>query len=150
MEHLLGTKLYFTISEVVAITGLPPYTLRAWEKEFSCLRPRRVHGKNRAYRHRDIGILLLIKRLLYQEGYTVKGAKQRFKKEPDLVRQAIEQIGGSVTVEREAAPAEPAEPRPVPRRGSPASACAPGEVLRRAQWVDELRQELRAVLELLS
>ena len=82
----VGKKLYYSISEVAEITDLQPYTLRAWEKEFTCLRPRRARGKNRAYRGRDIGIVLLIKQLLYEEGYTTKGVKQKLKNEPELLK----------------------------------------------------------------
>ena len=60
MNSSWGTKLYYSIGEVADLTELPPYTLRAWVKEFSALRPRRVRGKNRAYRERDIGGILLI------------------------------------------------------------------------------------------
>lgn len=81
----VGKKLYYSISEVAEITDLQPYTLRAWEKEFACLRPRRARGKNRAYRERDIGIVLLIKQLLYEEGYTTKGVKSKLKNEPELL-----------------------------------------------------------------
>jgi DNA-binding transcriptional MerR regulator len=86
VKNSLGTKLYYSISEVAEITGLQPYTLRAWEKEFVCLRPRRARGKNRAYRERDIGIIQLIKQLLYDEGYTTKGVKQKLKNEPELLQ----------------------------------------------------------------
>ena len=88
MKNPLKRKLYYSISEVAEITKLQPYTLRAWEKEFSCLRPRRIRGKNRSYRARDIGIVLLIKRLLYDERYTTQGASQKLKNEPELVRNA--------------------------------------------------------------
>ena len=88
MKNPLKTKLYYSISEVAEITDLQPYTLRSWEKEFSCLRPHRIHGKNRAYRERDIGIILLIKRLLYEERYTTQGASKKLKNEPDLVHNA--------------------------------------------------------------
>ena len=88
MRNPLKTKLYYSISEVAEITDLQPYTLRSWEKEFSYLRPRRIHGKNRAYRERDISIILLIKRLLYEERYTTQGASKKLKNEPDLVRNA--------------------------------------------------------------
>ena len=90
MKNSLTRKLYYSISEVAKITQLQPYTLRAWEKEFSCLRPRRHHGKNRSYRARDIGIIILIKRLLYDERYTTQGVSQKLKNEPDLVRHAAE------------------------------------------------------------
>jgi len=86
VKSRVGTKLYYSISEVAEITDLQPYTLRAWEKEFPCLRPRRARGKNRAYRERDIGIIQLIKQLLYEEGYTTKGVKQKLKNEPGLLR----------------------------------------------------------------
>ena len=82
----VGKKLYYSISEVAEITDLQPYTLRAWEKEFACLRPRRARGKNRAYRERDIGIVLLIKQLLYEDGYTTKGVKVKLKNEPELLQ----------------------------------------------------------------
>ena len=62
MAISLGTKLYYSIGEVADLTELAPYTLRAWEGEFSCLRPKRVRGKNRAYKKRDIAIILLILR----------------------------------------------------------------------------------------
>ena len=86
IKNRVGKKLYYSISEVAEITDLQPYTLRAWEKEFTCLRPRRARGKNRAYRGRDIGIVLLIKQLLHEEGYTTKGVKQKLKNEPELLQ----------------------------------------------------------------
>ena len=92
MNNPLGTKLYYSISEVAELTELQPYTLRAWEKEFPCLRPRRARGKNRAYRERDIGIILLIKKLLYEERYTTQGVKKKLKSEPELLRRIGSQM----------------------------------------------------------
>lgn len=92
MKNPLGNKLYYSISEVADLTHLQPYTLRAWEKEFSCLRPRRARGKNRAYREKDIGIILLIKELLYEERYTTQGVKQKLKNEPELLQTAAQDI----------------------------------------------------------
>ena len=93
MKNPLQNKLYYSISEAAELTQLQPYTLRAWEKEFSCLRPRRARGgKNRAYRERDIGIILLLKRLLYEERYTTQGVKKKLKDEPELLRQVGEQV----------------------------------------------------------
>lgn len=83
-------KLYYSIGEVAEVTGLPPYTLRSWEKEFPCLRPKRVRGKNRAYRPRDIGIILLIKRLLQEERYSMEGARRKLRSEPELVQKAAD------------------------------------------------------------
>ena len=92
MNNPLGTKLYYSISEVAELTDLQPYTLRAWEKEFPSLRPRRARGKNRAYRERDIGIILLIKKLLYEERYTTQGVKKKLRNEPELLRQIGSQM----------------------------------------------------------
>ena len=90
----VGTKLYYSIGEVAELTGLPPYTLRSWEKEFPCLRPRRVRGKNRAYRARDIGIVLLIKRLLHEERYSTVGARKKLRDTPELIQEAAEGFAG--------------------------------------------------------
>ena len=103
MKNPLGTKLYYSISEVAEITDLQPYTLRAWEKEFSCLRPRRARGKNRAYREKDIGVILLIKGLLYAERYTTQGVKQKLKSEPELLRRAADHM---VALEKRRSPEE--------------------------------------------
>ena len=92
MRNPLTTKLYYSISEVSRLTELQPYTLRAWEKEFNCLKPRRARGKNRAYRERDIGIILLIKHLLHRERYTIAGVRQKIKTEPELLRHASENV----------------------------------------------------------
>ncbi len=90
-EHKPGIgKLYYSIGEVAEVTGLPPYTLRSWEKEFPCIRPKRVRGKNRAYRPRDIGIILLIKRLLHEERYSTEGARRKLRNEPELVQKAAD------------------------------------------------------------
>ena len=95
MKNLFRNKLYYSISEVAELTNLQPYTLRAWEKEFSCLRPRRVRGKNRAYRQRDICIVLMIKRLLHEERYTIQGVRQKIKSEPELLRHVVENFQSS-------------------------------------------------------
>ncbi|RKZ30411.1 MerR family transcriptional regulator [bacterium] len=72
-------KLYYSITEVGEITGLKPHILRYWESEFPFLRPKRNRAGNRAYRQKDIEMIQQIKRLLYDEGYTIEGAKQRIR-----------------------------------------------------------------------
>ncbi|MDA0336372.1 MAG: MerR family transcriptional regulator [bacterium] len=99
MPNALGTKLYYSIGEVAELTELAPYTLRAWESEFVCLRPKRVRGKNRAYRERDIAIILLIRRLLHEERYSTRGAQQRLRNEPELIRGAIAYVARMVAVD---------------------------------------------------
>ena len=70
-------RLYFRIGEVSSITGIPPYVLRYWETEFPILQPRKSGGGQRLYRKRDVAMVLEIKKLLYQERYTVAGARRR-------------------------------------------------------------------------
>jgi DNA-binding transcriptional MerR regulator len=79
-------RLYFRIGEVSAITGVPPYVLRYWESEFSSLQPRKSGGGQRLYRKRDVVMLLEVKRLLYQERYTVAGARRRLMEREDRAR----------------------------------------------------------------
>jgi DNA-binding transcriptional MerR regulator len=72
-------KYYYTIGEVCAITELKPSVLRFWETQFPELRPRRRKSGNRRYTPYDIETIKKIKYLLYEKGYTIKGAKKRLK-----------------------------------------------------------------------
>lgn len=72
-----GKKIYYSISEVCDQTGLEPHVLRYWETEFSQLRPKKNRAGNRAYRDKDIEIIQQIKHLLYEQQFTIPGAKKR-------------------------------------------------------------------------
>jgi DNA-binding transcriptional MerR regulator len=72
-------KLYFKIGEVAKITGLKPYVLRYWETEFSPIRPTKSKTNQRVYQRKDIEVILLIKKLLYDEKFTIEGARARLK-----------------------------------------------------------------------
>lgn len=74
-------KLYFRIGEVSELTGLEAYVLRFWEKEFPMLRPVKSSSGHRMYRRKDLELLLEIKRLLYQEGFTIEGARKKLRTE---------------------------------------------------------------------
>lgn len=76
MPEFKVKRLYYSIGEVSKLTGIEPYVLRYWEKEFEQLKPAKNRAGNRAYTNRDIKIILMIKRLLYEEGYTIAGAKR--------------------------------------------------------------------------
>jgi DNA-binding transcriptional MerR regulator len=69
-------KLYFKIGEVKKITGVEPHVLRYWESEFKIIRPQRASSKQRLYRRVDVENILRIKKLLYEDGYTVPGARK--------------------------------------------------------------------------
>jgi DNA-binding transcriptional MerR regulator len=70
-------KLYFKIGEVCEITGVQPHVLRYWETEFPQLAPEKNRSGQRVYKRRDIEIVLKIKKLLYEEKFTIAGAKRR-------------------------------------------------------------------------
>ncbi|RKY59195.1 MAG: MerR family transcriptional regulator [Candidatus Latescibacterota bacterium] len=73
------SKIYYSIGEVAELVGVRPSTLRYWEQEFPVLRPRKNRAGNRAYRERDLKAALVIRRLLYEEGYTIEKARDRLK-----------------------------------------------------------------------
>ena len=77
-------KTYYSISEVCGKTGLEPHVLRYWESEFTQLRPKKNRAGNRAYRDKDIEIIRYIKFLLYEEQYTIPGAKKKLSEARDL------------------------------------------------------------------
>jgi DNA-binding transcriptional MerR regulator len=74
-------KLYFRIGEVASLCEVPSYVLRFWESEFPQLKPNKGGTGQRLYRRRDVEMALRIKRLLYDEGYTIPGARQVVKSE---------------------------------------------------------------------
>lgn len=75
-EPKLGSKVFYKIGEVSQIAKLPAYVLRFWESEFGFLKPRKSRGRQRLYVQRDIQTVLEIKRMLYEEGYTIAGVKR--------------------------------------------------------------------------
>lgn len=73
----IAKKAYYSIGEVCDITGLKPHVLRYWESQFEVLSPNKNRAGNRVYRPKDIEVVLLVKNLLYEEKYTIEGARQR-------------------------------------------------------------------------
>lgn len=98
MRKRISTKLYYSITEVAELTNVKPHVLRYWETEFKALRPKKNRAGNRTYRSGDIELIQAIKTLLYDEGYTIAGAKKKLlqtktnpagrgrKKKADVVR----------------------------------------------------------------
>lgn len=72
-------KLYYSISEVSELTGLKQYVLRYWETEFPVLRPQKNRAGNRIYRQSDIDTVFKIRDLLYNEKYTIEGARRQLR-----------------------------------------------------------------------
>ena len=72
-------KRYYRIGEVARITGIKPYVLRYWESEFRWMSPAKSRSKQRLYRKRDIDTIQLIKKLLYEDRFTIEGARKRLR-----------------------------------------------------------------------
>lgn len=79
-------KLFFKIGEVSRLTGLKPYVLRYWETEFPWIRPSKTSSRQRLYRRQDIGVLLEIKRLRYEEKRTIADTKEQIRERRGLER----------------------------------------------------------------
>jgi DNA-binding transcriptional MerR regulator len=77
VKSLPQGKLYYSISEVSDLVGVKPHVLRYWETQFKMLRPRKGRGGARMYRKRDVEILFDIKQLLYDQRFTIEGAKRK-------------------------------------------------------------------------
>jgi DNA-binding transcriptional MerR regulator len=73
----IPTKRYFTIGEVSELCGVKPYVLRYWEQEFSQLRPMKRRGNRRYYQHHEVLLIRRIRDLLYEQGFTISGARNR-------------------------------------------------------------------------
>jgi DNA-binding transcriptional MerR regulator len=88
-------KQYFKIGEVAEIAGVEPYVLRYWETEFKTIRPEKTRSNQRLYRRRDVETVLQIKKLLYDEGFRIDGAKRRLRElaneEPPMVATRLAQ-----------------------------------------------------------
>jgi DNA-binding transcriptional MerR regulator len=125
-------KLYFRIGDVARLCAVPPYVLRFWETEFPQLKPNKGGTGQRLYRKRDVEIALRIKTLLYDQGYTIPGARQVFKSEP---------------------PADTPTPIPTPGIESAAPTDLGAQIRHDAQQRDQiaaLRAELNALVALLE
>lgn len=127
MDRPIPNKLFFKIGEVCEITDTQPYVLRYWESEFPALAPAKNSSGQRIYRRRDIETILRIKQLLYEEGFTIAGAKKRLE---------VEMAG---RVDTPLPPgAAPPDGDPVPVEESPRGASA----------MREVREQLREILTL--
>ncbi|MCI3206887.1 MULTISPECIES: MerR family transcriptional regulator [Pandoraea] len=81
MDHValppIPAKRYFTIGEVSELCGVKPHVLRYWEQEFTQLRPVKRRGNRRYYQHHEVLLIRRIRELLYEQGFTINGARNR-------------------------------------------------------------------------
>jgi DNA-binding transcriptional MerR regulator len=134
-------KLYYSITEVAEMAGVKPHVLRYWETEFPALRPKKNRAGNRTYRERDVKLALFIRRLLYDDGFTIRGALKRLREKRG---EEIEQI--EIPFVPAAAPPIPAI-APLPR---PASVSRTAPSPDSSSTIAMLRRELEGLLADLS
>ncbi len=150
-------RLYYSISEVSEITDIKPHILRFWEKDFAMLRPRKNRAGNRSYRERDIRVVLAIKRLLYEDKYTIKGASDRLRQDRSLINEMEIQAGpggeGEAPFSSSADSSDDLRPPPAPALDcpEPGPASPPsGDGLEVRDLLNDLRRDLAGLLRLID
>jgi DNA-binding transcriptional MerR regulator len=119
----IPAKRYFTIGEVSDLCGVKPHVLRYWEQEFTQLKPVKRRGNRRYYQHHEVLLIRRIRELLYEEGFTISGARNR--------------LDNSLPNDE--------KPEPAPARNGRATPSPSGGV-----DVNAIKRELRAVLDQLQ
>jgi DNA-binding transcriptional MerR regulator len=130
----IPAKRYFTIGEVSELCGVKPYVLRYWEQEFTQLRPMKRRGNRRYYQHHEVLLIRRIRELLYDQGFTISGARNRLSDAAAFIvaESSPDQLDGPESSAADGVPAE-----------------APGQLAAPRQ-LDYLRSELLSIRELLS
>src|SRR5210317_1963510 len=82
MDFQIPDKLYFKIGEVAKFTGIKTHVLRYWETEFKTIRPNKSRSNQRLYRRQDVDLILHLKDLLYNQGFTIAGARKKLREKP--------------------------------------------------------------------
>ncbi len=116
----IPAKRYFTIGEVSELCGVKPHVLRYWEQEFTQLKPVKRRGNRRYYQHHEVLLIRRIRELLYEQGFTINGARNRLDE------------GMGVGLKADAA---------VPAKAAPAPA---------ATDLTSIRKDLQAIVDLLA
>ncbi|MBI3325295.1 MAG: MerR family transcriptional regulator [Nitrospinae bacterium] len=98
MDGRFPEKLFYRIGDVSEITGIKPHVLRYWESEFSGLHPRKNRVGQRIYERRDVELVLEIKKLLYEQRYTISGARQLLTRRAKQASKKDRQAVGSMDV----------------------------------------------------
>ncbi|HMN22452.1 MAG TPA: MerR family transcriptional regulator [Ottowia sp.] len=86
----IPAKRYFTIGEVGELCGVKPHVLRYWEQEFTQLRPMKRQGNRRYYQHHEVLMIRRIRELLYEQGYSISGARQQLMQSASRARAVVD------------------------------------------------------------
>jgi DNA-binding transcriptional MerR regulator len=147
----IPAKRYFTIGEVSDLCGVKPYVLRYWEQEFTQLKPMKRRGNRRYYQHHEVLLIRRIRDLLYEQGFTISGARNRLTEgglgrmlpEPDEANGATAVTADAIDLDEmieELQAAGDHESRAIPQP----------EVSTVAMSVPQVRQELISIRSLLA
>ena len=93
----IPAKRYFTIGEVSELCGVKPHVLRYWEQEFTQLKPVKRRGNRRYYQHHEVLLIRRIRQLLYEEGFTISGARHRLEQAVDQSSKSSAAAGAKVS-----------------------------------------------------
>ena len=143
MENTLPSipaKRYFTIGEVGDLCGVKPHVLRYWEQEFTQLRPMKRRGNRRYYQHHEVLMIRKIRDLLYEQGFTISGARNKMQEIQESEREKKRQIDGRLDGSAVGLDEDVLD-------DAPAFAQAPG--VAHGHW-QQVRSELLEIRELLA
>jgi DNA-binding transcriptional MerR regulator len=131
-------KLYFRIGDVARLAGIKPYVLRFWETEFSGLGPKKSGTGHRLYRRKDVELVLEIKRLLYEQRFTIEGARKFLEARPKPEARA----SGKSKKETKAPRVAAAAAQPLGKQADLFGGSSPD--------LEHVRKELREILQILK
>ncbi len=147
MEKLLPAipaKRYFTIGEVSDLCGVKPYVLRYWEQEFTQLKPMKRRGNRRYYQHHEVLLIRRIRDLLYDQGFTISGARNQLGEVVSAARAAMAYADDRLDGSQDLASPD----------AEPAADCALGGLLPVPEVLElapsQLRAELMSIRDLLA
>jgi len=143
----IPAKRYFTIGEVSDLCAVKPYVLRYWEQEFTQLKPMKRRGNRRYYQHHEVLLIRRIRELLYEQGFTISGARNRLSDAHAADRHALEADGFDGPIDATPMAAD-ASARVLARNTSGAVATVPSPDS--VPTPEEMRQELVSIRSLLA
>jgi len=136
-DVVIPEKIYFRIGEVSELAKLPTYVLRFWETEFSQLKPTKSSTGQRMYRRKDVEYVMQIRKLLYEDGFTIAGAREKLREEVRLSRSQDQ-------------PATQARSEPIQEPQAALPFLALGKDVQGKEELRTLRHQLCELLDLLS
>jgi DNA-binding transcriptional MerR regulator len=136
----IPAKRYFTIGEVSELCGVKPYVLRYWEQEFTQLKPVKRRGNRRYYQHHEVLLIRRIRDLLYEQGFTISGARNRLQ-EASSRRTPDDDVPRALNG---------SEPESAPSDASPVIDAMPVPEMRELMTLEQMRTELLSIRGLLT